>query len=859
MLVRRGLALAAVAALPLSLLAAPLGAASADNSTPIDTAESFHRLATYPVFQNVPDGVGPAEQTVAEISSVSEDGNTVVYTDALGKRAGFVDITDPAKPVGLGSINLARPGHADDQPTSVAVLGDFLLVVVDSSGGDFKNPSGRLDVYRMSDRGDATPVHQIDLGGQPDSIAISDDKAYAAVAMENQRDEDADADGGGEEGDLPQAPAGFVQVIDLADPADPTTWTNREVPLSAADLAGVDTPGDAEPEYVDINADNQLALTLQENNGVVVIDLASGTVTNAFSAGIATVEGVDTEDDGLFDPSGTVEGPREPDSIQWVGDGLVATANEGDWKGGTRGWTVFDAATGDVVWDAGNSFEQIATRHGLHNNDRAGKKGAEPEGLAFETIGGTPFAFVGSERSNFVAVYDMTDPTAPVFRQALATTNGPEGLLPIPSRDLLVVSSEEDEPEDGIRASVAVFELGAGQPSFPSVLSEDVDGQPIGWGALSALSGDPADADTLWAASDSAYATGRIYRLDVAGTPARITEVLEVTNGDGSLADVDIEGLHARESGGFWIASEGATGPRNKVYRLNDEGEIVRTISLPKDVRAGLDKWGLEGVSAVRSGRNEFVYVALQRELEGEDVARIGRYDVREDRWTWFGYELEDTDADGDWIGLSEITAIDNNTLAVVERDKLNGPSAELKAVYTVTVPMSHSNRVRKVRKRLAVDVLPAMRAHQGWTQEKLEGLGVTADGRVFAVTDNDGLDDATGETQLLRLGTAKKLFRSGLATKSRLKASRKKIRKGKKVKLTAIVRPAFNEGKVQILDRGKVIRTKKLRDGRATLRVRLTKVGTHRLKVRYTGSPTALRSTSKVVKVTVVKKRRRR
>ena len=61
--------------------------------------------------------------------------------------------------------------------------------------------------------------------------------------------------------------------------------------------------------------------------------------------------------------------------------------------------------------------------------------------------------------------------------------------------------------------------------------------------------------------------------------------------------------------------------------------------------------------------------------------------------------------------------------------------------------------------KSLAIDVLPELQAVNGWTQEKLEGLTIGADGQVYAVTDNDGLKDATGETVFLRLGSAADRF----------------------------------------------------------------------------------------------------
>ncbi|WP_247662169.1 hypothetical protein [Micromonospora sp. U21] len=55
--------------------------------------------------------------------------------------------------------------------------------------------------------------------------------------------------------------------------------------------------------------------------------------------------------------------------------------------------------------------------------------------------------------------------------------------------------------------------------------------------------------------------------------------------------------------------------------------------------------------------------------------------------------------------------------------------------------------------------MLPALCATNGWTQEKLEGLTVAGDGEVYAITDNDAVQDATGETALLRLGSSRRVF----------------------------------------------------------------------------------------------------
>lgn len=759
------------------LLAGAVTAAAAPASAAPAPSGAFTRTATYPVYLNVPEGVDPAAETVAEISTITEDG-TVVYTDATGKRIGFIDVADPANPIGTGTVSLADLGHADDQPTSVASYRDFILVVIDETGGDYTSPQGRLDVLRASDR---TVLRSIDLGGQPDSIAISHDGAYAAIAMENQRDEDA-APAGGKKGDLPQLPGGFVQVLDLG--ADPASWTATPVPfldeagapLPVVAAAGLDTPQDPEPEYVTINDDNELAVTLQENNGIAVIDLETKSLTSVFSAGSVALTGVDTVKNGRIDLTGSLPAaPREPDSIAWVGDGLVATANEGDWKGGTRGWTVFSTETGQPVWDAGNSFANIAVQYGLHNEDRAAKKGAEPEGLAFAEFDGTPYAFVASERSNFVAVYDMTDPVSPRFDQILFTTNGPEGILPVPSKNLLVVSSETDDAGAGVRASVSVFSFGAGQSSQPSIVSDVVDGAPIGWSALGALSGHPTDPAVVYAASDAVVSPATIYTVDVSDEPARITAATSVTE-NGAPAALDVEGISASADGTFWLAVEGASGAGDTIVHTDAGGAVLARYPLPPEVAAHVGKWGFEGVTTTGEGEDLRVWSVIQRPLwndpadlaaggvDGDDVARIGRLNPVSGVWEWFGYRLEHTTTSGDWIGLSEITAIDDDTFAIVERDKLNGPAAAVKHVTRVDVPQDtvasvFGQSLTVLDKSTAIDVLPALRSTAGWTQEKLEGFAVAADGRLYGVTDNDGLKDATGETVFLRLGAAADVF----------------------------------------------------------------------------------------------------
>lgn len=57
------------------------------------------------------------------------------------------------------------------------------------------------------------------------------------------------------------------------------------------------------------------------------------------------------------------------------------------------------------------------------------------------------------------------------------------------------------------------------------------------------------------------------------------------------------------------------------------------------------------------------------------------------------------------------------------------------------------------VAKYEKIDLLPELQSYSGWVLDKVEGLTVAADGKAYALTDNDGVDGSSGETRLLRLG----------------------------------------------------------------------------------------------------------
>lgn len=700
--------------------------------------ERFQRVDTLSVFAN--GSVG--EHTAAEIAAATADGRTVVYTDSPAGRIGFAAVgRDGAlSPAGV----LGVPG----EPTSVDVLGRLALVAVDTSAS-FTAPSGVLVVVDLDAK---AVVATHDLGGQPDSIDVSPDGRHAAVAIENQRDEDV-ADGA-----IPQAPAGFLAVVDLA--GSPGSWTQRRVALTG--LAEV-APDDPEPEYVSVNGRGQAAVTLQENNHIAVVDLRSAKVVNHFPAGTVTVGGVDVADDGRIDPTGTITAAREPDAVAWLDDRTLGTADEGDYRGGSRTWTVFDAASGRVVFSSGDELQRVAIRQGQYPDGRSDNKGVEPEGLAVASFGRHRYAFVGLERANLVAVYDVDDPRRPRFVQALPTGVGPEGLLPIPATGTLVVSAEEDSAEDGVRSSLTSYRLTrtplavalARNEGTPSIVSDG-----IGFGALSGLSGIPGDSRDVVAITDSAYRPTRVLTIDTLSAPARVRAELTLTKG-GQPVDYDGEGIAARRGGGYWVAAEGDGKARpNLLVEVSGSGAVVREVPLPAEVAATATSNGFEGVTTTGRDDGEQVWLAVQREWKGDPrgQATLARFTPATGQWSFAAYPLDAT-AVG-WVGLSEVTALDDRTLLVLERDNQRGDAAVTKKVYRVDISglatVAAGEAKPPAAKTEARDLLPALTAGGATAHDKPEGLAVVGDGplrRLVAVVDNDGVEDAPGESVFLRLG----------------------------------------------------------------------------------------------------------
>lgn len=695
----------------------------------------FNRVASFATPSNMAEGEDQARETSAEIISASEDGMMLVYTDSPLGVVGLVDIADPKAPKALGNIAVGG------EPTTAVFVGGMIFAGVNTSES-FTAPSGKVVTVDPATR---AVVAECDIGGQPDSVAKAKDGSFLAIAVENERDEEVN------DAALPQMPAGYVVKLPIKDGAADCGALQKIEVTGLADIA----PEDPEPEYVDVNEAGEIVVTLQENNHVVLIG-ADGAVAGHFSAGAVDLEGIDTKRDGRMDFSKSAEGVlREPDAVKWIDADHFVTANEGDWNGGSRGFTIFKR-DGSVVFESGASLERAMVAMG-HYPDHRNKKGVELESVEVATFNGVRMLFVASERASLVGVYDLTDPAAPVLKQILPSGISPEGMVAIPSRNLLATANEVDLREDGLApAHVMVYERAEGVAAYPTITSEG-SAELIGWAALSGLAADPAEAGKLYAVSDSVLsAAPTIYTIDATQTPAKITSALVVTRGGDAAQKLDLEGIAPDGEGGFWLASEGRSDRviPHAIYHVDAEGAIVEEVALPEALRDQEIRFGFEGVAKV----GDVLWLAVQREWQDDPagMTKLLAYNIAEKTWGAVHYPL-DAAPEGGWMGLSEIT-LHGDWLYLIERDNQVAGKAATKQLTRVKLadlkPAELGGALPVVTKEVVRDLIPDLAGHGGYIAEKVEGFAVDAAGTGWLVTDNDGTNDSNGETVFWSIGT---------------------------------------------------------------------------------------------------------
>jgi hypothetical protein len=156
---------------------------------------------------------------------------------------------------------------------------------------------------------------------------------------------------------------------------------------------------------------------------------------------------------------------------------------------GSRSISLFDADTGDLVWDSGNTLQSVAIAAGVYDDSRSDDKGVEPEGIAVARIDGRTYAIAGLERTSrsMLVVFDVTTPAAPslVTSVVLPESLSPEGLAVLEAnrtatgRPQLLVSNEVSNTIDYLDLPTLISSCGNGLAGFfTTPMLKDVAGGP---------------------------------------------------------------------------------------------------------------------------------------------------------------------------------------------------------------------------------------------------------------------------------------------------------------------------------------------------------------------------------------------
>ncbi|MGB5135203.1 MAG: hypothetical protein WBN89_08525 [Prochlorococcaceae cyanobacterium] len=295
---------------------------------------------------------------VAEISASVAIANRFYTISSGGSNiVSLTDWSDPANPQLVQQLDLT--GFFT---TSVATFGN--LIAIAATPGDYADPANtetpesQIRFYSIDPSGLLTERAVVNTGFLTDGMRFSADGRQLFIANEGQPNANYSVD-----------PTGSVSIIDISGQGGNLSFSEAEVTFPDLDSADVELQGsgirfsgkagittsfaqDAEPEYVSAAGDH-LFVTLQENNTVARINLATNQVESYIGLGWVDYSqvAVDLDDaGGTFNPiSGQkVAGLRMADGIAaWEqgNDVYFITANEGDAReyGETDANDVFDA------------------------------------------------------------------------------------------------------------------------------------------------------------------------------------------------------------------------------------------------------------------------------------------------------------------------------------------------------------------------------------------------------------------------------------------------------------------------------------------------------------------------------------
>ncbi|WP_199328239.1 choice-of-anchor I family protein [Cylindrospermum sp. FACHB-282] len=291
------------------------------------------------ITQNITisDNDGGDNRVLIKIGGFTGSGAEITAYDPVSQRLFVVDGTaniqiinfsDPNNPTPFSTINLSAYGISAN---SVAVKNGLVAIAVEATNA---NDPGNVVFYDT----DGNFIKAVTVGVLPDMVTFSPDGTKVLTANEGQPTSTGD-------------PVGSVSIIDLSQGAVNATvstasFTSFDGQEEALRNQGVRIfPGktvseDVEPEYMTFSQDGSEAwVTLQENNAIAIIDVATATVTKIIPLGLVdhSLPGNELDasdrDGGINIENWPVFGMYMPDAIASFtanGHTYYLTANEGD-------------------------------------------------------------------------------------------------------------------------------------------------------------------------------------------------------------------------------------------------------------------------------------------------------------------------------------------------------------------------------------------------------------------------------------------------------------------------------------------------------------------------------------------------
>jgi hypothetical protein len=406
---------------------------------------------------------------LSEVAAFDETTNTIWVVGIVG-----VDVLDARTGVLITHIDVTAHGAVN----SVAIHDGLAAFAVEAASQSATCPScdrslpGKVLFYDTATRLPSAGVNEVTVGALPDMLTFTHDGRLLLVANEATPNRAADTTY------ISPDPQGTISIIDVASRVVVATPVVSDAPTSGSNLRLPTSTGmDYEPEYIAVNDKDTLAfVTVQEANGLAVLDLKTFEFTNLIGLGVKdfNVDGNEIDPRNDDTPSVSFEkvaakGFYMPDAVatyQHKGTTYLVMANEGDFREdnadrsaastygavapldrlrvsnrdssagnlfatGARSFSI-RTTDGEVVYDSGSTLDREAHARRIYDDGRSRDKGVEPEGVALLKIGNRTYAFIGLERvtTAAVAIFDITEPTKSFFVDMIVTPGdlSPEGL-----------------------------------------------------------------------------------------------------------------------------------------------------------------------------------------------------------------------------------------------------------------------------------------------------------------------------------------------------------------------------------------------------------------------------------------------